>query len=54
VNLNPDNEYFHTKLADQYATMQRSTDFETEIFKIRALRRARDGNAPQPATPAAR
>ena len=39
VALNPDNIYFHTKLADQYAMMQRSADFETEIMKTQALRR---------------
>ncbi|MGH7924477.1 MAG: tetratricopeptide repeat protein [Candidatus Binatus sp.] len=44
VNRDPDNEYLHTKLAKQYATMQRGAEFAAEIVKVRALR-ARAGAA---------
>ncbi len=51
VNLDPDNVYLHTKLANQYGMMGRPADFEAEIVKVRALRSgARAGNVPQPAT----
>jgi hypothetical protein len=51
VNLDPDNVYLHTKLANQYGMMGRPADFEVEILKVRALRSgARAGDAPQPGT----
>jgi protein O-mannosyl-transferase len=49
VNLDPDNIYLHTKLADQYAMMGRGAEFEAETVKIRALRN-RPRNAREPAT----
>jgi hypothetical protein len=49
VNLNPDNIYFHTKLAGQYAMMQRGPDFVAETTKVKALQlRAGAANGAQP------
>ena len=49
VNLDPDNIYLHTKLADQYATLGRAAEFEAETVKIRELR-MRPRNAREAAT----
>jgi hypothetical protein len=40
VNLEPDNLYFRTKLAEQYGLMRRPEDFTAEVLKIRELRSA--------------
>jgi hypothetical protein len=40
VNLEPDNIYFRSKLADQYGLMRRPEDFTAEVLEIRALRKA--------------
>ena len=55
VNRDPDNIYLHSKLGAQYGMMNRGSDFQAEIFKIRALRaRARNGNAPASVAPSSR
>jgi hypothetical protein len=49
VNQNPDNVYFHAKLAGQYAMMQRGPDFVAETTKVKALQlRAGAANGAQP------
>ena len=40
VDLDPDNIYFRSKLADQYGLMRRPEDFTAEVLKIRELRAA--------------
>ena len=51
VKRDPDNIYLHTKLAQQYAQMQRADDFQAELTRIQALRRNPRGAG---ATPSAR